>query len=81
MAITADARRQVVIVEIEALGDRSEMLLFEKLASQAEREGSVVIDNVAAFAIEDAAAGSGDGHRFDAVGDGAFVVKLGILHL
>ncbi len=63
------------------MGDRSEMLLFEKLAGQAQRKRRVVIDNDAAFAIEDAAAGTGDGDRFDAVGDGALVVELGVLHL
>ena len=80
-AEAADLGPEVVVIQVEPLGDGLEVLLFQRLAGQDQSEGRVVVDDHAAVAVENAAARRQNGHALDAVGLRALVVKLRILHL
>ena len=76
-----EAAHEVVVIEVEAVGDFVDVLRLETFAGKHEAPGGVVIDDDAAIAVEDFAAGRDDGQGFDAVAFGAFVVDFGIFDL
>ncbi len=80
-AEAVDAGHQVVIIQVEPLGDRPQVLFFQDFARQNQAERGVVIDDHPAVAVQDAAARRQDRHGLDAVLQRPLVVELGILHL
>src|SRR5579864_4098023 len=75
------ARRQVVVIQIEPLGDGLQVFFLDGLAGQNQGERTMVIDDHAPVAVENAAARRQQGHRLDAILLRALVVELRILHL
>jgi hypothetical protein len=73
---TLDARGQVVGIQIQAVGDGAQVFGFQGFAREDEAVRRVVIDDHAAVAVEDLAAGRRDGQLFDAVALGLLVVEL-----
>ena len=76
-----DARRQVVVIQVEALGDGLQVFFLDGFAGQNQGERIVVIDDHAPVAVENAAARRQQRHRLDAVLLRALVIELRILHL
>jgi hypothetical protein len=68
---------------VEALGDKREVgvEIFNLFAEQVAGNRGVVVDQKAAFAIEELAAGGEDGNLADAVGFGERTKTLGVEHL
>ena len=56
LAKAPQAVDQIVIIEVEPVGDRLQVLFFEILAGQNQAEAGVVVDDDAAVAVENLAA-------------------------
>src|SRR6185437_3498366 len=72
---------EVVVVEIEALGDGLEVIFLEGFAGEDEFEGGVIIDDGASVAVANTAAGSGNRHALHAILQRLFVVDLRVFDL
>ena len=72
---------QIVIIEMEAVGDIVQMVLLEIFPRENQAPGRMVVDNHTAIAIENLAARGHDRQRFDAVPLGALVVDFRALDL
>ena len=66
-AHAADLFGKLVVVELQRVGDGGKMLPFQLIAIQQQRIRSLVVDDDAAVAIENLAAGRENRRRFDAV--------------
>ena len=76
-----DSRLQVLVVHVQAFRDGLQVLFLQVVARQDQAEGRVVIDDHAAFAIENLAARGEDRDGFDAVALGLLVVDFGAFDL
>ena len=77
--IAAEGGLDLVDGDVEALGDEGQVgvEVFDLLAEEIAGDGGIVVDEEAAFAVEEAAAGSEDGNFADAVGFGEDAVAIG----
>ena len=75
------ARHQVVVIQVQALGDGPQVLVLGGFAGQQQAERGVIVHNHAPVAIQNAPARTRNGHGFDAVLLCPFAVEFGILHL
>ena len=75
------ARHQVVVIQVQALCDRPQVLVLGGFARQQQAERGVIVHNHAPVAIQNAPARPGNRHRFDAVLLRPLTVEFGILYL
>ena len=75
----AEGGLDLVDGDVEALGDEGEIgvEVLDLLAEEVAGDGGVVVDEEAAFAVEEAASGGEDGDLADAVGFGEDAVAVG----
>ncbi len=78
---TPHARHQAVVVQVQAFGDRLQMLHLQVFAREIEAERGVVVDDHAAVPIQDFAARRQHRNGLDAVFHGAFLIEVGIANL
>ena len=81
LADALHARQQVVVVQVQALCDRPQVLFLGGFARQKQAERGVIVYNDAPVAIQNAPARPGNRHRFDAVLLRPLAVEFRILHL
>ncbi len=72
---------EVVVIEVQPVGDFVQMFLLEIFAGENQAPGGMVAGDHAPVAVENFASRTNDRHRFDAVALGPFVVDFGALDL
>src|SRR5208283_5603976 len=72
---------QRVVIEIQAVGDGTEVFVLQILPRQQNADRLVIVDDDAAFAVEDFAPRGGHRDRADIVLGGAFQIEIRIAHL
>ena len=79
-AFSAEKGRQIVVIQMQCLGNCRKVLPLDLIPVQDQRVGSLVVDHHAAIAVEKLAARRQDRRRLDAVPRRRFHVDVRILY-
>ena len=75
------ARGQILVIHVQAFGDRPQVLGLENLAIEQQAVRGLVVDDDPAVPVEDLSAGGQNRQRLHAVAQRGVAVELGVLDL